>query len=130
MPTVKFVNEKKEIEVPAGANLRSAAIDAGVNLYNGLNGFGATFNKVVLNCRGLGLCGTCLVEVTAGMENTNKLTLCEKMKFKVPVPDPMPCMHYIGHEDTMRLACQTKVMGDIEVKTGPELNLFGENYFS
>jgi hypothetical protein len=30
----------------------------------------------------------------------------------------------------MRLACMTKVLGDIEVETGPELDLFGENFFS
>ena len=30
----------------------------------------------------------------------------------------------------MRLACQTKVHGDITVETKPPLNLFGENFFS
>jgi len=30
----------------------------------------------------------------------------------------------------MRLACQTKVNGDITVETTPPLNLFGENFFS
>jgi hypothetical protein len=30
----------------------------------------------------------------------------------------------------MRLACQSKVMGDVEVHTCPPLNLFGENFFS
>jgi hypothetical protein len=30
----------------------------------------------------------------------------------------------------MRLACQTLVKGDIEVETAPEMNLFGENFFS
>jgi hypothetical protein len=39
-------------------------------------------------------------------------------------------MAFIGNEDTMRLACRTKVLGDMEVETGPELNLFGENFFS
>jgi len=54
----------------------------------------------------------------------------EKFKFRVPVPDPMPCMAYIGHEDTMRLACCVKVHGDMTVVTGPELDLYGENFFS
>ncbi len=39
-------------------------------------------------------------------------------------------MAFIGNEDTMRLACQTLVNGDMEVETGPELNLFGDNFFS
>ena len=39
-------------------------------------------------------------------------------------------MAYIGNEDTMRLACQTRVNGDVEVQTQPALNLYGENFFS
>ena len=30
----------------------------------------------------------------------------------------------------MRLACYTEVNGDIEVETGPEIDLYGENFFS
>jgi len=136
MPIVKFVKEKKEIEVPEGANLRAEAVKAGINLNCGLNGFGASVNKY-LNCTttsfGLlsGTCGTCRVLVTKGMENTNKMTLRERLKFKaVLTPDPIPAMAYVGHEDTMRLACCTTVHGDIEVESGPEVNLFGENFFS
>ena len=42
----------------------------------------------------------------------------------------MAALAYIGNEETMRLACQTSVNGDIEVETGPEINLFGDNFFS
>ena len=134
MPTVKFVKEKKEIEVPAGTNLRKAALEAGVNLYQGINGIGESVNKV-LNCHGFGCCGTCSVLVVKGMENSNKMGLWEKLKFKgMPTPDPflstINCLHFIGNEDTMRLACKTTVDVDIEVETGPEFNLFGENFFS
>ena len=52
----------------------------------------------------------CRVLVTKGMENTNKLTMREYLKFKVPLtPDPVPPLAYVGHEDTMRLACCTTV---------------------
>ena len=130
MPIVKFVKEKKEIEVPDGANLRNEAIKAGINLNQGLNGIGQTLNKYV-NCFGMGMCGTCRVLVTKGMDNTNKMTFSEKTKFKmVLTPDPVPALAFDGHEDTMRLACCTTVHGDIEVESGPELNLFGENFFS
>lgn len=135
MPIVKFVKEKKEIEVPEGANLRTEAIKAGIQVNQGfINNIGRTANRY-LNCKGMGLCGTCRVLITQGMENTNKLTLREWLKFKtiVPtglVPDPVPPLAYVGHEDTMRLACCTTVHGDIEVETGPEINLFGENFFS
>jgi ferredoxin len=129
MPIVKFIKEKKEIEVPRGANLRKEAIKAGINVHQGVNGFGASFNKV-FNCHGLGQCGTCRVKIAKGMDNTSPMGMIEKIRFKVPVPDPLPSLAYIGNEDTMRLACQTLVMGDMEVETGPELNLFGENFFS
>jgi ferredoxin len=137
MPLVKFIKENKEIEVPEGANLRKEAIKAGINTHQGLNGFGAGINKL-LNCHGLAQCGTCRVRIVKGTENASPMGWVESVRFKVPVPtpitpggfDPLPCMAYIGNEDTMRLACQTLVYGDMEVETGPELNLFGENFFS
>jgi ferredoxin len=136
MPIVKFVKEKKEIEVPEGANLRAEAIKAGINVNQGLNGFGQSVNRY-LNCNTMscglvsGMCGTCRVLVTSGMDNTNEMTRRERLKFKaVLTPDPVPALAFVGHEDTMRLACCTTVHGDIEVETGPEVNLFGENFFS
>jgi ferredoxin len=130
MPLVKFVKEKKEIEVPEGAWLRAEAIKAGINLNCGINGYCSTLNKYV-NCHGFGMCGTCRVLITKGIENTNKMTTRENLKFKTPLfPDPIPCLAFIGHEDNMRLACMTKVYGDIEVESAPEVNLFGQNFFS
>ncbi|NOY42450.1 MAG: (2Fe-2S)-binding protein [Planctomycetes bacterium] len=129
MPVIKFVKEQKEIEVPEGANLRKEAIKAGVNTHQGLNGFGAGLNKI-LNCHGIGQCGTCRVKIVSGMENASKPGILEKARFYNPIPDPIPCMAYIGNEATMRLACQVTVHGDMEVETGPELDLFGENFFS
>ncbi len=62
------------------------------------------------------------------------MTMMEKVKFKTmlptPLPDPLPCLAFIGHEDTMRLACCVEVNGDITVETNPELNVYGENFFS
>jgi ferredoxin len=129
MPIVKFIKEKKEIEVPAGANLRKEAMKAGINVHQGVNGMGAAINRY-FNCHGLGQCGTCRVKIVKGMDNASKMGFIEKMRFKVPIPDPLPSLAFIGNEDTMRLACQTLVMGDMEVETGPELNLYGENFFS
>ena len=137
MAIVKFVKENKEIEVPYGANLRKEAIKAGINLYPGLNGFGAGLNAY-FNCHGFGQCGMCRVKITKGMENVNHMGLMERTRFKCPVPtpltpggfDPLPCMAFVGNEDTMRLACKVYVQGDIEVETGPPLDLFGENFFS
>ena len=122
MPTIKFVNEKKEIQVPEGANLRHAAMGSGISLYNGINGFGAKINEYV-NCHGLGHCGTCSVLITKGMDHASPMGLQERLRLKMSLA-------YVGHEDTMRLACQTQVNGDMEVVTRPNLNLFGENFFS
>ena len=133
MPIVKFIKENKEIEVPEGAYLRNEAVKAGINLNQGVNGIGQSVNKF-MNCKGFGLCGTCRVLITKGMENTTPMSRREKLKFKtplpMPIPDPIPCLAYIGNEDTMRLACMCQVNGDIEVQSGPEINLFGDNFFS
>ena len=114
MPVVTFVNEKKEIQVPEGANLRREARKAGIQLYPHVHR--------VLNCRGLGQCGSCRVLITKGSENASRMGLIEKMRLKMS-------MAYIGHEDTMRLACQTRVKGDMTVQTQPSMNLYGENFF-
>jgi ferredoxin len=115
MPTITFTSEKKEIQVPAGANLRTEALRAGVQLYPGVH--------KVLNCHGLGQCGSCRVLITKGMENASRKGLMESARLAVSLA-------YIGNEQTMRLACQTRVNGDITVETQPPLNLFGENFFS
>jgi ferredoxin len=118
MPKVTFVNEKKEIEVPEGANLRREAIKAGIELYPGMHSY--------LNCRGLGGCGTCRVLVKSGMDNLNKKTLIEKLNLNF---HPLTSFAYIGHEDEMRLACQARVNGDCSVVTKPPFNVSGENFW-
>jgi ferredoxin len=138
MPIVRFVKEKKEIEVREGENLRTAAIRAGVNLYSSGTGFFASVRKNVLNCHGWGQCGFCRVLIIKGQNRVSPMGIREKARFRCPVPtpitplafDPLPCLAYIGNEDQMRLACCTTVHGDIDVETNPALNLFGENFFS
>jgi ferredoxin len=125
MPIVNFVTDKKQVQVPEGANLRKEALKAGVKLYNGLNGFGAGLNEV-FNCHGLGTCGTCRVKITKGMENASAMGMLEKANLNAGPA----AFAYIGNEDTMRLACQVTVNGDMEVVTRPEFNLFGESFFS
>jgi len=115
MPTITFANEKKEIQVPNGANLRKEALRAGVQLYPGVHKFA--------NCRGFGSCGSCRVLVTKGMENTSPKGILESARLAVSLAA-------IGNEQNMRLACQTRVEGDITVTTCPPMNLFGENFFS
>ncbi len=115
MPIVSFVSEKKEIQVPEGANLRKEALRAGIQVYSGVN--------KVLNCHGFGTCGSCRVLITKGIENASPMGAYERGRLKFS-------MAYIGHENTMRLACQTDVMGDMTVETRPALNWCGDNFFS
>jgi ferredoxin len=115
MPIVNFVNEKKEIQVPEGANLRKEAMRAGIQVYPGIH--------KVLHCPGIAQCGTCRVLITKGIENASPIGFLEKVRLKVSLAR-------IGHEDTMRLSCQTRVMGDMTVETKPPVDWFGENFFS
>lgn len=119
MPKVTFVNDKKEIEVALGANLRQEARKAGIEIYPDLP-------SKLLNCRGLGLCGTCKVYVKKGMENLNPKTVMEKINFSL---HPLGVYAAIGHEDEIRLSCQVKVNGDCSIETAPALNLCGENFW-
>ncbi len=118
MPLVKFIKEKKEIEVPAGSNLRKVALESGVNPHALINGMGAGISRALINCHGLAQCGTCRVKILKGMENTSPMGLLEKLRFKNPIPDPLPALNYIGNEDTMRLACQTTVSSTSAYFTG------------
>jgi ferredoxin len=118
MPKVTLVNEKIELEVPVGSNLRQEAAKAGISLYKGLDKF--------LNCRGLGLCGTCRVLVKKGMENLSAKTFKEKLNFNA---HPLGMMYSVGHEEEMRLACQLQVNGECTVETKPAFNWSGETFW-
>ncbi len=118
MPKVTLVNEKEDIEVEVGTNLRHAALQAGLGIYQGVERY--------LNCRGLGLCGTCKVLVKSGMQNLNSRTVLEKANLNL---HPLSMLSSIGHESEMRLACQVTVQGDCSIETTPGLNLSGENFW-
>ena len=106
MPKVRFIKENKEIEVPEGANLRQEALKAGIPLYRPLDR--------IFNCRGFGHCGTCHVFIKYDtIKNTSRKGLKERIRLALS-------WFAIGHEDEVRLSCQTKVLGDIEVETRPD----------
>ena len=98
MTTIKFLKEDKEVVVAEGANLRLKAMENRIDIY--------TLVGKMTNCGGYGQCGTCIVEITDGMENLSPLTETEKKKLK-------------KKPETYRLACQTLVNGSITVKTKP-----------
>ena len=118
MPKVVFVNEKKEIEVPQGSNLRKEARKAGVEVHGTVEAY--------LNCMGNGLCGTCRVLVKKGMENLSPKSMMERINLSA---HPLSMLASIGHENEIRLSCQVQVDGDCTIETHPGLNLHGENFW-
>jgi ferredoxin len=102
MPTVEFLNLGQKVECGQYANLRKVALLHGVPVYKGIN--------KIFNCRGLGLCGTCVMEVVEGMENLTPKTRAERRKLK-------------GLPENYRLSCQTQVMGDVCVITSEALDV-------
>lgn len=100
MPSIQLVREGRTLECPEGANLREFLMANGVDVYRDADG--------LINCRGNGLCGTCLVEVEP-REAISAVTFREKAKLW-QYPDDRP----------LRLSCQSKVVADCRVFTRPQ----------
>ncbi|NJL47089.1 MAG: (2Fe-2S)-binding protein [Leptolyngbyaceae cyanobacterium SM2_5_2] len=93
MPTVTV--QGKTFECETGANLRRVLLANGVDLYNG--------QARVINCRGIGSCGTCTVEIEGEVSPANWK---DRGRRSLPPHDP---------KRNLRLACQTQVLGDVSV---------------
>jgi len=98
MANIQFIKENQEVVAANGANLREKALQNRIDLY--------TFKGKLMNCGGYGQCGTCIVEIVAGIENLSPLTEVEKRKLK-------------KKPDNYRLACQALVNGPVSVNTKP-----------
>jgi ferredoxin len=99
MPAVEF--RDRTLDCPEGAVLRDVLLETGESPHNG--------RADALNCRGHGTCGTCAVEVDGP---TTDPTAREKTRLGVPP--------HSGNDD-LRLACQTRVLGDLAVRKYPGL---------
>ncbi|HIK46492.1 MAG TPA: (2Fe-2S)-binding protein [Leptolyngbyaceae cyanobacterium M65_K2018_010] len=93
MPTVSA--QGKSFECETGANLRRVLLDQGIDLYNG--------QAKAINCRGLGSCGTCAVQVEGEVSEANWK---DRTRRSLPPHNPA---------QPLRLACQTQVLGDVRV---------------
>jgi ferredoxin len=85
----------KVFECDRGSNLRKVLLEHEVELYNG--------NAKIINCMGIGTCGTCVVQVEGDVSEPNW-----KDKARRSLPPHSPTAN-------RRLACQTKVLGDVRV---------------
>lgn len=120
MPKVKFVKEKITVDATEGEDLRTIARKNGVQLYSGPH--------KVLNCMGLGTCCSCNVVIAKGTENVSKKGICEKLwKWLNPL---LSLKIFSNPQKEVRLACQTKVQGDVEVETHPPINWHGEKFWN
>ena len=99
MPTIRFEQEGQQVGCIEGANLRKAALSAGVNPYKGLNNLN--------NCGGVCQCGTCVVEVIEGAQNLSPRSDVEEV-------------YLADRPANYRLSCRTSVNGDVTVRTRPQ----------
>ena len=98
VPTITFVRENKQVEVPEGDHVRYPALENDVQVYCGLWKYA--------NCHGNGLCGTDRVAVSPST-NTNALTFHEKFWLR----------NDLKKNPNIRLACQVQIFGDVSVDT-------------
>ena len=96
MPIVRFEGSDESMEVGKGSNLRKSLVLHGKTPHRGL--------YKALNCRGMGLCGTCWVDVVQGGENLSPPSKMEQLNLRRPLG--------AGH----RLSCQTRVYGDCVIR--------------
>lgn len=92
---VKVQAQGKTVECDRGANLRQVLLKNGIDVYNG--------NAKIINCRGIGTCGTCAVEIEG---EVSEAQWRETARLSVPPHSPT---------SRRRLSCQTRVLGDIKV---------------
>jgi ferredoxin len=93
MPKITFSDQCIECEI--GDNLRRVLLDANLPLYNGV--------ARAIHCRGLGTCGTCAVQVEGEVSPT---TAVERWRLGFPPH---------RQDQKLRLACQCKVQGDLQL---------------
>ncbi|MBP0001916.1 MAG: (2Fe-2S)-binding protein [Cyanobacteria bacterium SID2] len=93
MPKVTAYGQTFECD--RGSNLRQVLLEQGIPLYNG--------KASIINCHGLGTCGTCAVQVEGEVSEPNWR---DRARRSLPPHKP---------SKNLRLACQTQVLGDVRV---------------
>jgi ferredoxin len=110
MPKVTFLNEAITVDAKAGESIKEVADAAGINLFEGF------WANPVYHCKNRGLClgSGCRVWVIERDKNAvSPRTLRERIR---PT-----------HRGAIRLACQARVQGEVEVRTQPGALEFKQN---
>jgi ferredoxin len=102
----------RAIDCAPGAKLREVLLKAGIDLHAG--------PAKVVNCRGIGSCGTCAVAIEGPVSEPNWR---ETARLRFPPhsaigPAIGPLAGILGPQPSsqgLRLACQVRVLGDISV---------------
>jgi ferredoxin len=102
--TLETANNSNTLHVQKGEILRTALLRRGTSPHNG--------RARLINCRGLGTCGTCAVEIDGveGAMEPNQRNTKEQLRLNFP-PHGSP-----NQSPNLRLACQVQVQGDITVR--------------
>lgn len=82
-----------EVQVDEGCSLLAASMKAGI--------------RHMHLCGGRGVCGTCLVRVVDGADQLSKMETFERVSLR----------SHLAFSDDVRLACQAKLLGPVQVKT-------------
>ena len=93
MPSINV--QGKVVNCELGSNLRQVLLKHQIPVHNG--------HAKVINCRGIGTCGTCAVAIEGRVSEPGW-----KEQARLSLPP-----HHGG--STRRLACQVKVLGDLTV---------------
>jgi ferredoxin len=101
----KGVEDEKvvKLQAKAGVNIRQLLVDNGINVYQSLTRF--------TNCKGKQLCGTCIVNVANGLENTNWKSMDEASTLR-------------DNPDSYRLSCISFAYGDVTLETLPPVEKY------
>ncbi|EJK77785.1 hypothetical protein THAOC_00360, partial [Thalassiosira oceanica] len=102
--TFETRDKQQSIEVRKGATLRTSMLKNGMSPHNG--------RSRLINCRGLGTCGTCAVEIY-GKEGSilpKERTAQERIRLNFPP-------HNLAKQsDNLRLACQVQVHDNVVIR--------------
>jgi ferredoxin len=90
-----------KLEAAPGVNIRQLLVDNNINVYQSVTRW--------TNCKGKQLCGTCIVNVSQGLENTNWKSMDESSTLR-------------ENPESYRLSCVAFAYEDVTVETFPPIN--------